>query len=76
MRHSLIVGYVLAMQHIPPEIVCLGINPARPAQDARRRPIMKIQISQSISTNKNLYTTASGRYLVASSEIFALMMPS
>jgi hypothetical protein len=65
------------MQHIPLEIVCLGINQARPGQDARCRVILKIQISQAISTTeRNLCGTESARYRLASGKILPLPMPS
>jgi hypothetical protein len=65
------------MQHIPLEIVCLGINQARPEQDVRCRMILKIQISQAISTTEgNLCGTESARYRMASGKILPLVMPS
>ena len=65
------------MQHIPLEIVCLGINQARPRQDARCRMLLKIKISQAISTTEgNLCGTESARYRLASGKILPLVMPS
>lgn len=65
------------MQHIPLEIVCLGINQGRPEQDARCRMILKIQINQAISTTEgNLCGTKSARYRLAGGKILPLVMPS
>ena len=67
----------MGMQHIPLEIVCLGINQARPGQDVRCRTTLKIKFSQAISTTEgNLCGTKSARYWSACAQILPLVMPS